>query len=325
MFKTPKFWNKKKSFISTILLPITTIFIISTILRRIFTKTEILKDKFIICIGNATVGGTGKTPTTIALYKELNTIFPNNVCIISKGYGRKTKGFLKVNSTHTTQEIGDEPKIISQTAPIYLFSKIQDIQKNILQIQEQIIITDDGLQNPSFHKNFTILTIEKNLFGNNKIFPSGPLREPPSYAISKSNAILFTENPTTPFYTNKPFFYITKTFSNKITPQKIIAFSGIANNSKFYNSLIELGFEVEKFLEFPDHYPYKPHEINKIINLNKEAKIITTEKDWVKLTKPHQKIIHFLKLEYHIPNELIKIIITEIKKNKKILYKQKIL
>ncbi len=329
MFKTPKFWevnSKINSTISFILLPLSLLFITGTILRKIFTTEQKLKGKFVICIGNVTLGGNGKTPTTIALYHALSQNFPNDVCIITKGYGRKTKGFVvadkNINPNTNTFHIGDEPTMMVQFAPVYLFTTIKDIIKNIDKIKESVIITDDGMQNPSLYKDFTLLIIGEQLFGNGKIFPAGSLRESPRNAIKKANAVLFTgQNIISHFFSTKqlmgkPHYTIKQDFTTEILPQNeknIIAFSGLGNNSKFKASLERMGFTVKKFFEFPDHHQYTPREVEKIINQSNddgnELPIITTEKDWVKLTDSHKNRIKTLKIEYildtHITNQII--------------------
>ena len=208
-------------------------------------------------------------------------------------------------------QIGDEPALISQTAPVYLFTKIEDISKNIHKIKEKIILVDDGLQNPNFYKDFNLLIIGEQQIGNGKIFPSGPMREFLKMAVEKSDAIIFTGN-NNALKINKPSYNAQSHFTCEIPPQKITAFSGLGNNKKFKNSLLQQGFSVENFFEFKDHHQYSNAEIEDIIKKSGNLPIITTQKDWVKLDHSHKKIIHTLKIKYTLDKKLINFIIEVI-------------
>ena len=314
MFKTPKFWYEKSftsAIFSRILLPLSGIFIIATYIRKVASTERKIAGKFVICVGNVTLGGNGKTPIAIALFEELSQIFPSDICVISKGYGRQTKGFLSVNPQMNPLQIGDEPALISQTAPVYLFTKIDDILQNIHKIKEKIILVDDGLQNPNFYKDYSLLIIGEQNFGNGKIFPAGALREASKTAIGKSNAIIFTGN-NSDLSIKKPSYHAKSHFNCEIPPQEITAFSGLGNNEKFKNSLISQGFVVRNFFEFNDHHPYTNAEIEDVIAKSGNLPIITTEKDWVKLEDSHKMRIITLKIQYTLSKTLINNIVDEI-------------
>lgn len=308
MFKTPKFWFKRFSFISIVLTPLSWVFIFLTFLRKTFTKTHKLEKKFIICIGNATVGGSGKTPTAIALAENLKKKY--SVCFLSKGYGRKTKGFMQISSEMTANQTGDEPQLLLKHAPVYLYSG--KFTPKLHQIKEDIIIMDDGLQNPSLFKNFSILIADSKTFGNEKIFPSGPLRQTIAEATQQSDCILYFDSFN--FNTEKPTFKVDQEFSIKLFPQKVFAFSGLGNNQKFLESLQEYGFDVINFFEFPDHHRYKKNEIEKIIKLSKNLPIITTTKDFIKIPKELQPRILVLKVNNILPKTLIDKIIGAVER-----------
>lgn len=314
MFKTPKFWHEKtikSAIISHALLPFSMLFSLGTKIRKLTTNERKIGDKFVICVGNASLGGNGKTPVTLALFEELSHAFPNDICVLSKGSGRKTKGFITVQKTMNALRIGDEPSLISQTAPVYLFTKTKDILQNLSSIKEKIILMDDGLQNPNFHKNFTLLIVGNSLFGNGKIFPAGPLRELPQSAIAKSDAIIFTGKATFSTET-KPCYTAKSEFFCKIPPQEISAFSGLGHNDKFKNSLISQGFSVKHFFEFKDHHQYTTAEIEEIIAKSGNLPIVTTEKDWVKLARVHKNKIHTLNIKYIMHDEIITKIVNAI-------------
>ncbi len=318
MFKTPKFWHEKtikSAIISHALLPFSCLFLLGTKIRKMKSITHKIGDKFVICVGNASLGGNGKTPVTIALFEELSHVFAGEICVASKGYGRLTKGFLAVEKNMSPIQIGDEPALISQTAPVYLFTKIKDIIQNIHKIKEKIIIMDDGLQNPNFHKNFTLLIVGEKLFGNGKIFPAGAMRETSSDAIAKSDIVVFTGNAVTKTGNTSSYFAKSR-FETTLSPQEVVAFSGLGHNDKFKKSLTEQGFVVKKFFEFKDHHQYTSSEIEDIIKKSGNLPIITTEKDWVKLENSQKNQIHTLKLKYILHAEIIEIILRKINEEK---------
>ena len=263
-------------------------------------------------MGNANVGGSGKTPTCIFLAELLS-----DVCFVSKGYGRKTKGFIKVHDGLSVEDVGDEVKILSKKAPVYLFSRYEEIAHNLSQIKEKIIIMDDGMQNPSIKKDLTFLVVDGMLkFGNGLLLPAGPLRERKASALSKASAILYINflggakpNDAKPNDAKlsdvklsgaKPSFFLETTFAN-IPPsdKKYLAFSGLAVNEKFFSTLKFLNLNVAKFLEFEDHHVYTNKEIEDIIKLAEaeNLSIITTEKDIVKIPSNFLLFISYLKLE----------------------------
>ncbi|MFT4967310.1 MAG: tetraacyldisaccharide 4'-kinase [Candidatus Deianiraeaceae bacterium] len=304
MFKTPLFLNNRYSLVSITLIPLSWIFTILTTVRQNFSKKITVKDKKIICIGNATVGGTGKTPIAIAIAIDLKKC-DKSVCFISRGYRRKSKGFVTVN-TDDASHTGDEPQLLKQYAQTYLYSSIKDILNNIHKIKEDIIIMDDGLQN-SIHKDFTALVIGRNGFGNERIMPAGPLRESKHKALLKSHCVLMY---TTHNIVHRHIFKIKHHYTHNINPQLVIAFSGLGDNQKFLHSLENLGFKVEKFYDFPDHHPYKVKDIVKIINYAKklDLKIITTEKDFVKIPLLYRKSISTLNIKVHLDERFIEMV-----------------
>lgn len=304
MFITPKFWYKSTS-LSYILLPLSLVFFILSKVRILLCRPVTIPNKFVICIGNATIGGTGKTPAVIAIATVLKKKY--NICILTKGYGRKTKGFFKIEEQHTVQETGDEPQVLHQVSTVYLYSNTNDIKKNYHKITEDIIIMDDGMQN-SIIKDFVIMIIGRRGFGNGMIFPAGPLRENITDAIKKSSVILYTNTFRIPNPLEIKTYTITHSLhTNASKVEQYIAFSGLGDNQKFVLSLQEQGFNVLYYFDFKDHHSYKVHEIQKIIDLaNKyQCKIITTEKDFVKIPANMQNEIFVLHIKYNLEDSFV--------------------
>lgn len=298
--KTPKFFYKKISLIAFLLIPFSFIFWILSIVRNLLTKSTKLENKIVICVGNAMVGGSGKTPTCIFL-AELLQEKGYDVCFLTKGYGRKTKGFQKIEPNQASIEVGDEPLILIKTSPVYVFSKYKEIVENITQIKEKIIIMDDGMQNPYIKKDITFLVVDGIFkFGTELLLPAGPLRESVKSAVNKSSAVIYINAEDPVCNTSKPQFFLQTTFENIPNKSfKYLAFSGLALNKKFLYTLKHLHLKVEKFYEFEDHHIYTEAEIEKIIKIAsaENLKIVTTEKDIVKIPPQFLPSISFIKLK----------------------------
>ena len=289
----PKFWLNT-GLITIILTPLSWIYIALGFFRKVFT-TPIKLDAKVICIGNITVGGTGKTQVVEALakhYKEQN----KNILIITKGYGSSLKTAKLVEKTDTPKDVGDESKLLSETTHVIAAKKIQFAVPLIQKIKPDIIICDDGLQNPGFIKDCKIIVID-NLrgMGNGKIFPAGPLRTKIDLAIKECNAIItigdnkcsnsIIINSTTRH--NKPIFQVKINLVSTLKNTQYFAFSAIGNPDKFFNTLAKYGANIKQTKSFPDHHQFTENEINELKNIakNNNYTLITTKKDYVKIQK----------------------------------------
>ena len=137
------------------------------------------------------------------------------------------------------------------------------------------------------------------------------MRESLKTAVEKSDAIIFTGS-NNALKINKPSYNAQSHFTCEILPQKITAFSGLGNNAKFKNSLLQQGFSLENFFEFKDHHQYTSSEIEEIIKKSGNLPIVATQKDWVKLEESHKNTIHTLKIKYTLDKKLINSIIEAI-------------
>jgi len=299
-FKKPKFWDlKKPNLISLFLLPLTLPVIINNYFLNFKSKT---KNKSIktICVGNIYLGGTGKTPTTIKLYNILNDLKLNVIT------GKKF---------YTSQL--DERIILKKNTRLISEKTRKKIIKQAILDQQKIIIFDDGLQDKSISYDLEIVCFDmENFVGNGCLIPSGPLREKLSSLKKYDCVFLKSDNDIASEQLN----YIKKYNSNiKIfethfeisnlnkfnLSQNYLIFSGIGNSQSFKNILIKNKFKVIDEIVFPDHYEYKKDEIDNIINRAKDinAKIITTEKDFVKISNLDFDLIDFIEIKLKIKDE----------------------
>lgn len=306
--KAPKFWQKK-SLISYILLPISFLYqigyFIKSLYRFIVYQHNNQKVRT-ISIGNLTIGGAGKTPTSLAIGKLLQKE-NRKFSYLSKGYGGKIKKLTKINQNHIAIDVGDEPLLLKEYSDSFICNKITS---NVLQdknlANNDFLIIDDGFQNFSWKKDFSILVIDGYYgFGNEFTFPSGALREYIKLGIKRANLIIIIgddrHNIAKRFCQNQQVIKANLKIinGNEFKGKDVLAFAGIAYPAKFFKSLENIGANVTKTFSFSDHYQYQKKDLDKLTKLAKEQslKLVTTKKDWVKMDKIYQNQIKFLDIE----------------------------
>jgi len=293
----PNFWNRKNSFLSLILLPLSIFVIIFVYFKKKLTKVVDYKIP-VICVGNLYLGGTGKTPLTISIGSEL----------LKKG--KKPVIIRKFYKNHY-----DEHQILKKYFQnnILIRSRTDGITEAIRKGFDTVIL-DDGLQDYKINKNFSIICFNHiQLIGNGRVIPAGPLRENLS-AVKDADMILingkkndsfekkiFSYNKEINIFYSKYNFVNFEDFKNK----KLFAFAGIGNPQSFFELISNNGLNLEKKKVFPDHYKFEQSEIDKIVNVakNNNYTIITTEKDYYRLSNDNKKNIEFAKIELEIENK----------------------
>ena len=299
MIRAPKFWHKPST-VGKLLSPLSILWRTGTAVQKIFSSPPWSGSVPIICVGNLTAGGAGKTPLTIDFVQALNAS-GHSPHVLTRGFGGSLIGPVKVNpDIHTVAQVGDEPLLLAAKAPTWLArNRIAGAQQAIKN-GASIIIMDDGFQNPTIKKSFSILTVDGGYgFGNGQVIPAGPLRETPKTGLSRCDAVVLMgedRHGIRDFIGNTCPIYRTKiiTYPNKeLTNQKVLAFAGIGRPSKFYESVIELGYEVVDTFDFPDHHQFKLDEIKSILKQSSELSAIpvTTTKDYVRLPLEVQPMI----------------------------------
>jgi len=316
---TPKFWQNN-NLISRILHPLGELYALATRLRIKFKKPKKI-DIPVVCIGNLTAGGTGKTPTAISLAFMLQNagLYPN---FISRGYHGSLSATQVNPSLHTPQQVGDEPLLLAQIAPTFINADRYQGALMAQNNQAECIIMDDGFQNPTLYKDLSLLVIDGNVgFGNQKCIPAGPLREHIKDGIKRAQAALIIGSDCYNLATALPI----PCFKGNIVAHKpqlnnnrVVAFAGIGRPQKFYTSLQELGIEIIQTFDFPDHHYYTVEELQKIINFAKEnkAQAITTSKDFVKIPNSLKDnfIVLNIGIQWEKPQELQEFIVSHIKR-----------
>lgn len=297
--QSPKFWyQKNNSLLKWILLPIA--WLIYGISRfRFVGKANYTGKTPIICIGNATVGGTGKTPTAI-LIANIVISLGLRPAFLTKGYGGTVTKPYRVMQTDTAQKTGDEALILANHAPCFIAKNRIEGATYIDNLQEfDVIITDDGLQNhPSLYQACAILTIDNSrFFGNECLMPAGPLRESIHKALNKADFIMMighdtaTHIPDIITQTKKPLIHAYKKpliHGIDLTGENVIVFSGLGNNGQFITMIENMGANIIHTEQFPDHFQYDNRIIDRLIKkaTQSAALLVTTEKDMIKIA-PH--------------------------------------
>lgn len=316
--RPPDFWNHRHGrdaapIIRALLSPFAWIYT-KAVRRRIETTKSYDVGIPVICVGNATLGGTGKTPIVIYLLQSLRRMQLNAVGL-TRGYGGQEKGPIPVHERHSAADVGDEPLLLAKHGPVWVAEGKDDGARAARSHGAQIIVMDDGHQNPQLVKTLSLLVVDAEVgFGNGCVFPAGPLREPLSDALSRTDAIILMK--PTPDYEIDPHLaeqlkgqtiipaYLAPT--KKPPRGKLYAFAGIGRPNKFFDALRREGGEIVEEVPFADHHAYDDADIESLFLLASEydASLITTEKDHVRLPKGYRRGVHAWPVRVVFENEL---------------------
>jgi len=305
-FFKPKFWDKNQlSFFSIFLFPISLLVIIISLFKNLTTKTYTTAIP-VICVGNIYLGGTGKTPLSIEIFLILKNLDMHPAFI------RK-----KYNSFQ------DESNLQKQIGKVFQNKKRIKAIKEAIQEEKNIVILDDGFQDFSIKKDLSIICFnESQLIGNGLIIPAGPLRENLS-GLKRANCVVVNGRKNINFEKKileknkniKIFYSEYKPQNvNEFKDKKVIAFAGIGNPNNFFNLLIKNKIDILDKINFPDHYQYSKSDLESLINkaVKYNAILLTTEKDYFRISENYRKNINYLKIKVEIENK--NKFINEIKK-----------
>ena len=247
----------------------------------------------VICVGNASVGGTGKTPVAAHI---LSMLLANKLRAygLTRGYGGRERGPVLVTKDHTAADVGDEPLLLARHAPVWVAAGRDDGARAAAAGGAQVLVMDDGHQNPLLEKTLSLLVVDAQIgFGNNHVVPAGPLREPVHRALSRTDAIILMK----PYKEFEPDPKLLDQFGDRVVlpaylaptaplpPGPLFAFAGIGRPNKFFDALRRAGAELVEGLGYPDHHVYSQSDLQSLQALAREykAQLITTEKDFVRL------------------------------------------
>lgn len=304
--RAPEFWNIKHGresapMLRTLLTPLGWIYARATA-KRLQDAEPYNPGIPVISVGNASVGGTGKTPVTAYLLESL-TRMGIRAAVVTRGYGGTEKGPMVVTKKHTAAQMGDEPLLLARHGMVWVAASRSDGGKAAAAQGAQVLILDDGHQNPSLQKSLSLLVVDAQVgFGNERVFPAGPLREPFQIALARADAIILMK-PTTDYKISEDLLEQLKGHlviparlvpAHKPPAGKLYAFAGIGRPNKFFDALLREGADLVESLPFSNHHAYKETDMKDLMELSGEygAKLITTEKDYVRIPTEYKKYIH---------------------------------
>ena len=248
----------------------------------------------VICVGNLTAGGTGKTPICIALAKALIARGRRPV-FLTRGYGGKVRGAAFVASDDRATHVGDEPLLLAATAPVIVSADRAAGARLAEEHGFDIIIMDDGHQNFTLAKDLSLIVVDAAAgFGNHRVLPAGPLREPVAQGLARADAVIVS-GAGTPDLGGFAGPVLHTALVQDETPLKpgarVVAFAGIGRPGKFFDALTAQGFEIADHKAYGDHHHYTQSEIVRLKRRAAavQAVLVTTEKDYVRLTRAERE------------------------------------
>jgi len=249
----------------------------------------------VICVGNLTVGGAGKTPVVRELLRRLP-----GAQALARGYGGSEAGPLRVDpARHTAAQVGDEPLMMAKDAPVWIARDRAAGALAAARAGARVIIMDDGHQNPSVKKALSIVVVDGETrdgawpLGDGSVFPAGPMREPLAKGLARADAVVLMM----PADLAEPDPALLRAFRDKpvliarLDPAEAppqgpqVGFAGIGMPWKVERALKAAGCELKDFVPFPDHFAYDAAALKLVADRAElfDAGLVTTEKDWVRL------------------------------------------
>lgn len=297
--KAPDFWYRSSSVWGRILNPLGRLYAWS-VARRFRRVRPYQADIPVICVGNISVGGTGKTPVCLALGEILKQA-DVHFFFLNHGYKARLKSVLVDTRQQTALDVGDEALLLAQAGPTVVDSHRARGAQIAVRAGARAVIMDDGFQNPSLIKTISFVVIDgRRGFGNGRVLPAGPLREPMEKGLARADAVIIVGEDTagvreTVLAVAPDMVILTGRFEpdadvlSVIKGQSVMAFAGIGNPVKFFNMLEREGVIVAKRAAFPDHYFYTRFDIEQMIAEAGQMPLVTTTKDFVKVPRDLQK------------------------------------
>ena len=251
----------------------------------------------VICLGNLTIGGAGKTPAALAVAQLLHTVHERPF-FLSRGYGGRLAGPLRVNpGLHHAADIGDEPVLLARLAPTVVARDRVAGAAFAASAGASVIVMDDGFQNPSLVKDLSIVLVDGHRgVGNGRVVPAGPLRAPLDLQLDRAQALVVVGTPDGAARVVEraerrriPIFHgrlePDRSVVNAIGQSTVLAFAGIADPEKFFATLAAAGIQVTNRTGFPDHHRFSAAEATDLLAQAQanNLMLVTTEKDLARL------------------------------------------
>ena len=319
--REPGFWHGPASLNSHLLKPLAALY--GAVAAQRLQRKGLHAGIPVLCVGNYHVGGAGKTPTVLALAKLLRDLGETPV-VLSRGYGGKLAGPVRVDpARHAASDVGDEPLMMAGAVPVVVSRKRADGVPLARAQGATVILMDDGFQNPGIVKDASLIVIDSERgLGNGQVFPAGPLRAPLQPQLARTDALVVVGSGSAAESVAAEIAAQGKpVLSAHLKPdeaqvaslrgRRVLAFAGIGDPTRFFNTLRSSGIEVAAQRAFADHHAYSQAEIESLIaEAKREAlTLVTTEKDLARLRDRAQQIVPFrVTLEFDDPTLLRKFV-----------------
>lgn len=316
--RAPSFWYRPTDICGALLSPFALIYAMVT-KRRVAQPAKTKTQAKTICVGNINAGGTGKTPTTIALIQQM-TERGNSVACLSRGYGGSLEGPILVTPQHTSDQVGDEPLLLSALAPTIVAKDRSQGAAFADTLGVDVILMDDGFQNPDVFKDASIVVVDAvKGFGNGRTIPAGPLREPVQAGLKRADLLLsIGPQPAQQTFGNQwgqsircphvTGHLVPLQTGMAWTDLPVLAFAGIGHPEKFFATLKTVGADIKRAEALADHQPLTPALMARLEADARAlpAQLVTTEKDAVRLPDAFRSKVLALpvRLEFHNETEI---------------------
>ena len=320
--RAPEFWQGDGGVWPLLLAPLAHAYGAAGAARHALTE-PVKASVPVICVGNLVTGGAGKTPVALALGAYLEAL-GKEVHFLTRGYGGSERGPVRVDpGRHGVAEIGDEALLLAAKAPTWVARNRVSGAEAAADDGAGIVVMDDGFQNPALAKDISLLVVDGGFgFGNGRVIPAGPLREPVETGLGRASAVVLIGKDargieeriavararlgrTPPVLGAR---LAPDTNAGEIAGRPVVAFAGIGRPEKFFATLEEIGCPLSATYAFADHHLYTSDEVMAICEEahGLEALPVTTAKDYVRLPEAARPMVKVLgvELEWRDPDAL---------------------
>lgn len=298
--RAPDFWYRRPGLTAALLSPLGFCYGAAGRLRAALT-TPWTAPVPVICCGNLTVGGAGKTPTAIAVARAV-AARGRAAAFLTRGYGGAARGPLKVDlAVHDAAAVGDEPLLLAAEAPTFVSRDRRAGAQAAVLDGADVIVMDDGLTNPGLRQDLSLVVVDGATgFGNGRVVPAGPLRERLARGIARAHAFVLVgtdlSNLAAALAERAPVLaarLVPDIAARSLHGRRVFAFAGIGRPAKFFDTLAELGAQLVGQRALPDHHPYSADEAMALVDtaLRYDATPVTTRKDHVRLPEAVRKLV----------------------------------
>ena len=303
--RAPRFWDKG-GLAPALLAPAACLYDLAGRFARRTTTPERVAAP-LICVGNIVTGGAGKTPVALAIAQRLAAT-GRHPHFLTRGYGGRSVGPLRVvRARHTASEVGDEPLLLARVAPTWVARERPAGARAAIDHGADVIVMDDGFQNTSLAKDLSLVVVDGGYgFGNGRVMPAGPLRETIGAGLARAQAVVLIGHDTSGVERavagRAPILrarLIPTLGMEDLAGRNVVAFAGIGRPQKFFDTLAEIDAHLVDTRAFADHHPYSADEVMALVEAAtlREAIVVTTEKDAVRLPPEARPMVKVLTVE----------------------------